>query len=72
MKGFSVLLLCLFCVFCLSGCGGYTLQGTWKVNPLVEVEFRSDGSILALGQKQEGLTWHGDYICLKWADIKSG
>jgi hypothetical protein len=68
MKGSVVFLLCLFCLFCLSGCG-YTLQGTWKVNPLVEVEFRSDGSILALGQKEEGLSWHGDYICLK-GDIK--
>jgi len=66
---FIVFLFCLSCVFCLSGCGGYTLEGTWKVNPLVEVEFRSDGSISAWGQKQEGLTWHGDYICLK-ADIK--
>ena len=69
MKGFVVLLLCLFCLFCVSGCGSYTLEGTWKVNPLVEVEFRSDGSILAWGQKAEGLSWHGDYICQK-VDLK--
>ncbi|MEI8376077.1 MAG: hypothetical protein WCJ35_24930 [Planctomycetota bacterium] len=69
MKGFVVVLFCLSCVFCLSGCGGYTLEGTWKVNPLVEVEFRSDGSILTLGQKVKDWTWHGDCICLK-ADIK--
>ncbi len=90
MKGFIVLLLCLFCV---SGCGK-SLQGTWKVNspgtqrildgtvfandanksllsPHVSgaVEFRSDGSITSEVGKVEGLTWHGDYICLK-ADIK--
>jgi hypothetical protein len=33
------------------------------------VEFRSDGSITSEVGKVEGLTWHGDYICLK-ADIK--
>ena len=86
MKGFVVLLLCLFC---LSGCG-YSLEGTWKFNSTnaatermpalsagdlikllstppvaVEVEFRSDGSITSEVGKVEGLTWHGDYICLK-------
>jgi len=67
MKGFIVVLL--LCLFCLSGCG-YSLEGSWKggQGEQLKMEFRSDGSILKLGQKVEGWTWHGDYICLK--DIK--
>ena len=50
MKGFIVLLLCLFC---LTGCG-YSLQGSWKggQGEQVKMEFRSDGSILCRAKRQ--------------------
>ena len=62
--GFAIgLVVLLVYLFCVTGFG-YSIQGTW-VGGVGGVEFRSDGSIVALGQKAEGLTWHGDYICLK-------